>query len=234
MVKNMAEAVSNKNNLRYERKLVVPNQLHFDIYNLIKIHPYRFKEIFGERKINNIYFDTSDYYYYFSNLIGNKERTKVRIRWYGKFFGIINPVLELKKKYGNVGYKEFFKLDNSEIKDSTSKLEILNFFNTQSISKNIKSESKLLDITLINSYFRRYFRSLDNRFRITVDYRIEYFKPGNLNFINKFSVFQDPNIILEIKYSPEDEYLCSQITNYFPFRLYKNSKYINGIMYAIY
>ena len=96
MVRDMEKVASN-NNFRYERKLIVPKELHSDIFNLIKTHPYRFKEIFNKRKVNNIYFDTPEYYFYFCNLIGNQDRTKVRIRWYGDLFGYINPSLEFKK-----------------------------------------------------------------------------------------------------------------------------------------
>ena len=234
MVRDM-EKVATNNNFRYERKLIVPKELHSDVFNLIKTHPYRFKEIFNERKINNIYFDTPEYYFYFCNLIGNQDRTKVRIRWYGDLFGYINPSLEFKKKYGQVGNKIIYKLDNFKFNRYTSRDEIKKiFFGAKSISRKIKSELKLLDITLINSYNRKYYLSIDNRFRITVDYKIEYFKLSGLNFLNQLSLYKDPNMILEIKYSCIDEDLVNQITNYFPFRLSKNSKYVNGIISTIY
>ena len=57
------------------------------------------------------------------------------------------------------------------------------FFEAKSIFRKIKSKLKLLVITLINSYNRQYYLSIDNRFRITVDYKIEYFKLGD--FRNK-------------------------------------------------
>ena len=114
MVRDMEKVASN-NNFRYERKLIVPEELHSDIFNFIKTHPYRFKEIFNKRKINNIYFDTPEYYFYFCNLIGNQDRTKVRIRWYGNLYGNVEPILEIKIKSGLVGTKKSFKLPKMNI-----------------------------------------------------------------------------------------------------------------------
>ena len=50
---------------RYERKFIVPKAIEDNIYSLIYNHPARFKEIYTQRTINNIYFDTHNYKFYF-------------------------------------------------------------------------------------------------------------------------------------------------------------------------
>ena len=46
-------------------------------------------------------------------------------------------------------------------------------------------------------------------------------------FLNKIS--DNRSIILEIKYNLDDDKIIDKITNSFPFRLTKNSKYITGV-----
>ncbi len=219
---------------RYERKLIVPLDIRDNIIFLINSHPSRFKEIYETRQINNIYFDTSDYEYYSTNIIGNKDRTKVRIRWYGNMFGIASPILEFKKKYGNVGDKKTFKLKKIKINNATTKLDIKKIFAYEAIPKNIYSELKLLNISLVNSYSRRYFISLDKKFRITIDSDINYFRTPSKYLFKNINKCKDPNMILEIKYSTSDELFASDIINFFPFRISRNSKYVNGIVETCY
>ena len=78
-------------------------------------------------------------------------------------------------------------------------------------------------------YNRRYFESADHNFRITVDSILEYYniKLTNNNFINKYIDLE--SIILELKYNQNFDHEAMNITNGFPFRLTKSSKYINGI-----
>ncbi|MBL4650842.1 MAG: hypothetical protein JKY03_14010 [Aureispira sp.] len=41
---------------------------------------------------------------------------------------------------------------------------------------------------------------------------------------------RDPVVIVELKYDREDEKDLHRITRFLPFRLSKNSKYVNGIL----
>jgi len=47
-------------NSRYERKFVTENWTRNSVEQSIKNNPAFFREIFHQRKINNIYFDTAD------------------------------------------------------------------------------------------------------------------------------------------------------------------------------
>src|SRR3989344_5988633 len=101
---------------RYERKFAILNFTIHQVELLIKLNPKMFSEIFYKRKVNNIYlhsFERSDYE---DNVVGNPERSKTRIRWYGKLFELTkNPVLEIKIKRGNVGRKISFPLKSFKL-----------------------------------------------------------------------------------------------------------------------
>ena len=49
--------------------------------------------------------------------------------------------------------------------------------------------------------------------------------------MNNFSKIpqSDPFNVVELKYGLEDDRLANRISNEFPFRLSKNSKYVNGV-----
>src|SRR3989344_3697839 len=153
--------MDNQEEFRYEKKFKILQLEHYEIENLIKQNPAIFSEIFYERQVNNIYFDSLNFKNYYDNLSGNAQRIKIRIRWYGKMFGLVEkPVLELKIKSGFVGKKKSFKLkpfilnktfdfDNlrkNVLKNSNLPMRILELFN---LSKPI----------LLNAYKRKYFIS---------------------------------------------------------------------------
>ena len=86
---------------RYERKFFISGLKKEDIEFMVKLHPAIFREIYHERTVNNLYFDSYEMKSYLDNVSGNSQRAKVRIRWYGDLFGIIEkPVLEVKIKRG--------------------------------------------------------------------------------------------------------------------------------------
>ena len=102
---------------RYERKFIINNLSSNQVESIIKLNPLAFSEVYHQRYVNNIYFDTPGFHFYHDNSDGNSQKTKVRIRWYNKLFGVIkNPVLEFKIKSGLVGKKVSFSLPLFEIK----------------------------------------------------------------------------------------------------------------------
>ena len=113
---------------RYERKYFITKITGKDIDSIVKLHPAIFSEIFHERSVNNIYFDTPDLNNYFDNIDGNMYRVKSRIRWYGMTFGVIEkPVLELKIKNGLLGRKESYSLDTFKLATVAWRLWLGNF-----------------------------------------------------------------------------------------------------------
>jgi len=217
-------------NFRYEKKFVILELEPCEIEYLIKNNPAMFSEIFYERRVNNIYLDSMDLKSYKENLAGVSERTKIRIRWYGKIFGLIKkPILELKIKKNELGRKLSFPLD-SFILDKNFSLELLRkVFLKSNLPRWLTEQLKLCHPTLLNSYKRKYFISSDKKHRITLDKDQIFFriKSGNNLFNEKI---RDRKIcILEIKNLLKDYEKTKNITEYLPFRLVANSKYIKGI-----
>lgn len=218
-------------NFRYERKFTVPNEFSLNtIEQFIKRNKALFREVFHLRQVNNIYFDTVGYNDYLDNVLGVSDRKKIRIRWYGVTFGEIKkPVLEIKIKKGIVGDKWSYKLKPFVLDNNFDNDMIQNIFSASELPLPILESVKMVSPTLLNSYVRKYFLSSNNKFRVTLDYKLLYYKIhkrfNNFNFIPT----TDSNKIVELKYGLSDDKIANTISTQFPFRLIKNSKYINGV-----
>lgn len=88
--------------------------------------------------------------------------------------------------------------------------------------KLIKELMKRLKPVLLNSYYRRYYLTRDKKVRLTIDRQLKY--PKKLS----------DNIIIELKYLPEDEIVAAELINHLPLTITKNSKYVNGLASALY
>ena len=62
---------------RYERKFVIEGHYRAHVESMIKLHPAMFSEIFHERFVNNIYFDSMNMDNYLENELGTIERGKI-------------------------------------------------------------------------------------------------------------------------------------------------------------
>ena len=216
--------------LRYERKYLITDYSWRDVEQLIKLNPACFSEIFHERIVNNIYFDTPGFSNYYDNVEGSPDRLKVRIRWYGNVFGKIEkPVLEYKIKHGLLGKKETYNLNSFTINEAFSESEIIKALNIEGIPKNIKNELLSMKPALLNSYTRKYFLSKDKNFRITIDRNLTYYRinySGN-TFTNKVTDHQ--STVLELKYDASMQEEARAVSDKLPFALTKNSKYLHGL-----
>jgi len=214
----------NESKFRYERKFIIQHSSKKKLFNDIKLHPASLKEIFFKRKINNIYFDKYDLDYFKNNIQGNSERSKIRLRWYGDE-NTIKPKLEIKIKRGLVGKKFVLSLEKVNLVSREMTSSII----SQVLKKNKLNaiKSKILLPTLYNSYSRRYFISADSNFRITID-QDQIFRSTNHNLSNPYKLKSDA-LIMEIKYHRSQDHLIDGLTQHFPFRVSKNSKYVNGI-----
>ena len=215
---------------RYERKYFITEITYGDIDSIVKLHPAMFSEIFHKRSVNNIYFDSPDLNNYFDNIDGNMYRVKSRIRWYGRTFGVIEkPVLELKIKNGLLGRKESYPVNTFKIENDFNMQKIVDVIQNTNIPEVVKIGIKSSQPTLLNKYDRKYFLSADKRYRITIDTNQVFYRIGFQNnyFLNKIK--DDLNVILELKYNKDADDDVNHITEHFPFRLTKSSKYISGI-----
>jgi|TARA_B110000027_G_scaffold120874_1_gene134625 hypothetical protein len=213
---------------RYERKFVTSELSKYHVESIVKTHPAIFSEIYQLRNVNNMYFDSFRLVNYSDNVDGSSDRIKIRIRWYGELFGKIkNPVLEIKEKKGMLGRKisipisPFTLLNNTDIRDIIKSLD--HFRDVVLI------DFKSLIPTLLNRYSRKYYQSYDKNFRITIDDKQEFYSIGTKNnlFLEKYR--DDNSVIIELKYDRDFEKRANNITSCFPFRVSKNSKYVNGL-----
>ena len=219
-----------KSQYRYERKFIIGDASFQSIEFLVKNHPVIFKEIYYPRYVNNIYFNTIGMNNYFDGVSGKKDRVKIRIRWYGDLFGLIDkPVLEFKIKKEFLGEKDKFFLNKFLFDKSFTAKKISNLFKTSNISNELKLGLMNSKPAIVNRFMRKYFLSADGNFRLTMDRGVKYYdvKENNNSFLHK--AFDLENVIVELKYDQEFEAGAAGIVNLFPFSLKKNSKYINGL-----
>ena len=216
----------NISDFRFERKFFI-NRLNINEVNkCVNLHPRIFNEIYSQRFINNIYFDSHNHNNYSENIEGSSNRLKVRIRWYGELFGKIkSPVLEIKIKNGLLGKKKSLKINSFDFNNGTDISNILETIDNSKLNIDLKS----LKPTLLNRYSRIYFQSIDKRFRITIDNKQEFYSIKNKNNMFLKSIKDFNSVILELKYQEEYDEEANSIVNQFPFRLTKSSKYVNGI-----
>ena len=165
--------MENNHGLRCERKFLVGDLSVDELENIILHHPAIFRPVFSERFVNNIYFDSLEFISYHQSIEGLDQRKKVRVRWYGDLSGPIkNPVLETKKKWGNVGKKETRPLSSFEFEDFFSEAEALDLNKKVPLNENLKKDLYFLEAKLINRYNRKYFLSANGRYRITLDFNM--------------------------------------------------------------
>ena len=215
-------------NPRFERKFSNAILSTHEVERLVRLHPAIFNEIYSYRGVNNIYFDSFNYNNYNDNIEGVSDRIKIRIRWYGNLFGKIEkPVLEIKIKNGLLGKKKSIKIRDFELNNRTDISQIIEQINVENTFVNI--DFKSLKPTLLNRYTRKYFQSVDKKYRITIDYKQEFYqiKSKHNSFLNVRK--NDRSVIIELKYDEKYDEDVSFITSNFPFRLSKSSKYVDGL-----
>jgi SPX domain protein involved in polyphosphate accumulation len=206
--------------MRYERKYKISDLNHHVLLQAIRLHPANIKPLFADRQINNIYFDTPNLQCYDDNVNGVSERKKFRVRWYGdNIFDIKNPNLEIKMRSSEVGSKLIFPVPDFDLYD----LKGL----TQTVNKVLKNQNSVQPI-LMNSYQRSYFGTKDGAFRLTIDRNLRFFSLLSANRFVRYNVREEA-VILEIKYAVADDEHTDRITQYFPLRQTKSSKYVTGV-----
>jgi SPX domain protein involved in polyphosphate accumulation len=193
------------------------------------LHPAAFSEIFHQRWINNIYFDTPGLNSYWDNVCGSEHRIKSRIRWYGELLGPIpGGTLELKVKHGVVGHKLAAPVGRFKVDRNLDELSLSTLLEDADLDPDIRKSILTTQPVLINRYQRRYFLSADRKFRLTMDTNMEYVRfDSGPRFSNRVS--GDGLVILELKYDVDHDDLADAAAGYFPFRISKSSKYVTGL-----
>jgi SPX domain protein involved in polyphosphate accumulation len=223
-------SLSSTDTFRFERKFAIPQHVEYGLDILIKKNFFCFREIFQPRCVNNIYFDSPTFRFYHENVEGVSNRKKARIRWYGDLnTRIEKPILEFKNKTGLTGIKDSFPLKIFDFKDLFEPSARENIFLNSRLPVAEMQLMLSLKPTLINRYDRTYYLSGNQKFRITIDRNVKYYSPSSPIWIQHRG-FRDPiHTILELKYNQIYQDESSDVTQSFPFRLSKNSKYVRGV-----
>lgn len=216
--------------MRFERKFHIDNLAYDQVELLVKLHPAMFFEEHPPRFVNNIYLDSLDLDQYQDAIHGSPYRQKYRIRWYGDLHQYINhPTLEIKKKQGLVGNKIAFSLRPFQLKDEFTARDLSSVLNCTDVPSHLRILLQSLEPVLINRYRRKYYISANRKFRLTIDSKIEFYPIDPRGFHFRQRETDDHAIVVELKYDADSNANPSRITNFFPFRMTKNSKYVNGI-----
>ncbi|MFH1317462.1 MAG: VTC domain-containing protein [Candidatus Omnitrophota bacterium] len=222
---------SNVDHFRCERKFSIDSPLKEDVELMLQLHPAMFSKIYHQRRVNNIYLDSLDLHNYFDNINGLDKRLKIRIRWYGDLFGLIKkPVLELKLKHNLHVGKLLYPLKPFALNKEFSLDLIQKVLKQSDLSENLLLHLTRADLSLLNSYQRKYFLSADRNYRATVDWEMQAYRLFLRENQFLHQITDHETIILELKYNKLQDQLADRITNHFPVRIAKSSKYIDGLM----
>lgn len=229
-IRDKLHTAKNPSKGRYERKFLITTHDLRQVEAMIRINPAGFREIFKQRQINNIYLDTLDFKSYYDNVYGNTTRVKVRVRWYGETFGYIEkPVLEMKIKNGLAGRKRNYRLNPFTLDKSFTHETLTAALAHPMLPAWVKENLAPYRPALLNSYMRKYYVSSDRKARVTLDEKMAYYPIAGRNnsFIQRYE--EKKAVIMELKYDPGAADKASDITQYFPMRMTKSSKYVNGV-----
>jgi len=207
--------------MRYERKYKVEGLERAALEQMILVHPAAFEKPFPDRQINNVYWDTLNWDNARDNLNGVSMRTKIRVRWYGAIEDlIINPVLEIKSRSNQQGDKTLEPLPDCTWHQLLAVVgdRLQQWF-----------PDKAYQPALVNTYQRAYYRSMDGRFRLTLDGEMAYGACLPWHFETPF---EDPGMVVEMKYDAPEDAAADEIAAYLALRMTKHSKYTRGVSFV--
>lgn len=215
---------------RFERKFYVEDLSTREIEALVFAHPAMFSPIHARRFVNNVYFDAPDRRALVENVDGVADRCKVRIRWYGDLIGEHRAALEFKIKRGQVGRKATFDAGRIAVSPGLSRRALARALRAVAVPPAFAELVIASEPTLVNRYRRRYYLSADGRYRLTLDDEQEFFPfvAGAATLLHRSR--DRRGSVVELKYAPEHDGGAAAVTNVFPFRLTKSSKYVTGLL----
>lgn len=216
--------------LRYERKFLAHGYSLGQVLATVRRHPARFREVFPPRAINNLYLDSACLRDYAEHVAGLAVRAKTRIRWYGALAGpIARPTLERKLRRGQVGGKVSHPLPAFSLPAGAPVADLDLAPAWGALPEALCAVVLPLRPALVNRYHRRYFLSGDGRFRLTVDWDLEFLAPQWVPRQARPVGLRDPVVVVELKYAASEAERASGVTAVLPFRLARCSKYVLGI-----
>lgn len=218
---------------RYEVKMVFDALRLDEVRSWVYAHPDSFSVAYPPRQVNNIYFDTIERNLMMEHIDGATNRAKVRFRWYGENWLVQNGQIEIKMKQGQLGYKQIQPI-LSEINIAQLTWDEIVSILQENSADDFASLLDTLAPVLINQYRREYYESMDGAIRVTLDYRMRAFAQSfglspNLHFEQPLR----NDVIIEMKATKNKNRRIADSLVGFPLYCSQNSKYLNGMEYAI-
>jgi hypothetical protein len=215
---------------RYERKYLIPEDHKKRLSALLSVHPAGFRQAYPPRRVNSIYFDDPACTNWIHSEEGFFDRKKIRVRWYGPLFGpAAAPRLEIKSKSGHLGSKDVFHLPSFTLEKTLDVQEIVSLIRQAEIPETIQNMMRLYTPSLLNSYHRHYLLSADHNFRLTIDEDMTYFALTSKRMHLGNGQTDPITTILELKYDQSLDPYAPAITNHWPYRQSRKSKYATGM-----
>ncbi len=224
-------AQANNVKYRYERKFHITELDRLQVESIVRTNPALFIDVYHPRWVNSLYLDSWKMTSYHETQVGSCfNRIKYRIRWYGDRFGRVeSPILELKIKNGGVGRKELYPLPSMFIDEHLTADTLQELFRQADLPDELRTDLKGLKPVIANRYLRNYYLSADRQYRITIDSDIACYDASEDSRRFGFE-WKDPlSVVLELKYGVESANDANRISQHFPFRLTRNSKYVTGV-----
>ena len=122
-----------------------------------------------------------------------------------------------------------FPLAPFTLKRGISQTQIEEILSESVLPDEMRAILETLSPTLLNRYHRKYFHSANRKFRITLDHQLSFTRISRYQNYFLRRIINKDKIVLELKYDVAHDEEAGWISNNFPFRLSKNSKYVNGV-----
>jgi hypothetical protein len=219
---------------RYEVKMTCDEMYLPDVHTWLNLHPDTFIEAYPPRQVNSLYFDTRENDCLMDNLIGTGQRQKLRFRWYGAGYSAVRGALELKRKLNQLGWKVHYPVPVTFDLMTTSWSSLMWQMREQVDGPFSIWLSYLNQPTLINSYTREYYESMDHQVRVTIDYdQVAYEQITHLtpNLVDKAPI--PSQVVVEIKADATLHRRVSDVLSSLPLQVGRNSKYVSGLIGAL-
>ncbi len=216
---------------RYEIKMTCDEVFLPDVRCGLRLHPDAFLETYPSRQVNSLYLDTPEATCLNDNLLGARERSKLRFRWYGTDRRAVQGNLELKCKLNQLGWKLRCPVPVTLDLETITWDECMQRLGRYASGEIALWLSRIDRPTLLNSYVREYYESMDRQIRITIDYGQQFFE--QIPYAAPNVTIRSPvtsTVVVEVKCDSSLNRRLSNVLSGLSLQVERNSKYVNGLL----
>lgn len=197
----------------------------------MRLQPEAFVQAHPLRRVNNRYSYLFELESPNDHLDGVGERSKLRLRWYGEGFSVVQGVLELKHRSNRVGWKSYCPMPPTFDLTTISWNELMGQLREHATGEHAMALARVERPTLLNSYVREYYESMDEQIRLTIDSEQRVYEQLTHTTPNvRFPARATNGIVVEVKADPSLARRISNLYSSLPVLVEQNSKYVDGIL----